>query len=79
MRGTITITAGTITARSEWRLRVRHRMRTACTSTATQYTAMAVAVMGLTGAELHENHLYARPEGEPISPSFLFIGQQIEI
>ncbi len=54
MCGTISTTAGTTTARKEWCLRGRHLMRTACTSTATRYTAMAAADMDRTDAELHE-------------------------
>ena len=57
MRGTISTTAGTTTARSVWLPRGRHRMHTACTSTATRCTAMADAGMGHTDAELHEMHL----------------------
>ena len=58
MRGTISTTAGTTTARSVWHPRGRHLMRTACTSTATRCTAMAVALdMGRTDAEPHEYQL----------------------
>ena len=57
MRGIISTTAGTTTARSVWHPRGRHLMRTACTSTATRCTAMADAGMGHTDAELHEYQL----------------------
>ena len=57
MRGTISTTAGTTTARSVWRPRGRHRMRTACTSTATRCTVMAAVGMGRTDVELHEYQL----------------------
>ena len=57
MRGTISTTAGTTTARSVWHPRGRHLMRTACTSTATRCTAMADAGMGRTDAEPHEYQL----------------------
>ena len=57
MCGTISTTAGTTTARSVWHPRGRHRMRTACTSTATRCTAMAAVDMGRTDAEPHEYQL----------------------
>ena len=57
MRGIISTTAGTTTARSVWHPRGRHLMRTACTSTATRCTAMADAGMGHIDAELHEYQL----------------------